>query len=403
MQLQGAVRRWKYRDHQRHFSELSLPFHRIRESFAVVPYNAETGRGSQRVQPSLWVNKLRTVIESGEYTPTSWSSTIPPHLQSHVQMEGDQFSFSTEEKLPLVDAGGRLAALELLLSQWEEKVRTAASTAERDQAQRNITDIENLPITLVLYLDGEPQIDFIRLQQGRPVDATLLFSLTVNNDGFDDPAYCTARDIAHELNSDPSGIFCGIIRMDARKTARNSKINLASLAARGPSDMATSLIGLARMGDRFGFSPKQLSRIVSLAADHLSKHSRLTSFRMPLTVPDAGATAGSASMLIGLGVILSYRMGINKLATPSPLLFNELLSAATRACSDPVRGTFTTGTKRQMMRELASAFFESEPVEMHLLVQDGATYAVPVDLCRLLSPGAFAMPRLPKLVAETVS
>lgn len=392
--LAGPFHTWAYNGHSRRFANLCLPWMQAIEFFRRVPFDAATGHGCQRNQIKPHAKNLARIIERGEYTPTDFAVSVPPHLQSRIHFETAKdgtptFRLELQDRdvLPETDGGHRSDALQQLYEECERQSEGAPTQEARDKALHLMQQIEQLPISFKLYLDGEPLQDFGRLQEGRAVDKTLLLSIALATDEFkDDASYSVAKEIATVLNGSRESEFMGRIRFD---TTTDKKLTLKTLTADGSGDLSTSLIGLARVGGYFDQSVKTMAHCVAVCQRRmLDKLKDLTNHGYPLTLPQHGGTLGSATMYIGLGICMAYRMGLHKLQLPSDVMLADLVSAARLAFQDPIEKTFPTALKRKLIGRFAEEFFRDESCEVHC--------GVPVGLVELLSASSYNLPPLPK-------
>lgn len=395
--LSGPVRRWKFLEHTRLFSELTLPFADIVNLVEPVPFDARTGRGSQRQQFSSHVSSLRREINTGAFTPTTWSANVPPELQKSVQLSSDGTAFTLNLKdgqsLLLTDAGHRRAALLTLHEEWVDSLGKAKTFAERARAEQAVADIEALPITVLLYLNGDPQSDFLNLQKGRSVDKTTVLTMSIERGEFDDPAYPLAKSVADLLHKDRQSPFFGLIQFDSTKPVKDP-VRFSTLFARGSSDQGYSLVGLAKVGSYFGMDGKRLANAVVQTFQALktraAKESTFECLRhgFPLAPPEAGGKCGSCTMLLGLGVCVAFHMGLLGQSIPGHDILGRAVDAARRTLSEPVRGNFGGPLKRKWLGDFAMDFFRDISGEVH--------EGLPLLLCQILSAGTFGRVALPR-------
>lgn len=387
--LAGPVHTHTLFSKKRRYSVLTMPFHEVLSYFEPVPYDATTGRGEQREECPAQVRALKKAFESGEYTPTCWSASVPLEMQGAVHYEDGGSSYRLEIpqdregkglSLPLTNGGQRRAALLRLMEEWEEELREAETEPERARIEAVLQDLADLPVTLFLYLDGAPQLDFLRQQLGRKVEPTLILALSLETETIDDPVYSLAQEVAALLQKTPGSPYFAAVQLDARSKG----IPLATLMAKGPSDLAVSLLGLARVGLKFDMDARVLTNLFTTIRLALKERcDDILNLGYPLTLPERGGTRGAATMYIALAVCLAYRMGVRGLKTPSAELLGALAEAAEKALGTPLSGNFSAASKRNLVGNFAERFFADEDGPIH--------ECVPLALCELLSPTAFGL------------
>ena len=383
LSLHGEVHVWDFGDVKREYTTVTIPFATAAQIIKAEVYSAKTGHGEQREEIDAWVKKLKTSMEQGKFTPTSISvGTKEKHrkaLRFHeldgtrlVELEIDLDSTPT---LPLLNAQQRFAALKRIRKQ-----------AENPDVQAKI---DALPVTAIIYLDGSTREDFINLNQGKAIDAAHLLSLKVQTKTVaekDLPYYRVAVDIAKQLASDPDSPFVGQIRFDSRGIA---PLTINTLCAKGGSDIGTSLMGLAKVALHAPNGPydaeamaetfKTAYRVIKEKAPDLMLPNKV------ITPPPEG-TRGSATMLIGMAVVLAYRTALE--TDSDDVVHEQLVEAAQTTLDDMISGNFSGPIKRDYLGKFTACFFKDVEVEKH--------HGIPKELVKILSASTFAVPKLPK-------
>jgi hypothetical protein len=363
----------------RTFVTVVLTFREIRKSFQVDLYDALTGDGEQRPEVDAQAKALKKAIQAGTFTPCPLSAGVRPrHLRAarFDDLPGGARRFSLEleagDHLPLTDGHQRLCACERILEEGDESVLDLA-----------------FPVTILL--DGDTKLDFLNLQKGRSIDTTHLMSLQleVGEVAPKDAKFLrTARDVARRLNKMDASPFQKFVRFDSARST--CPIPLKSLCAKGAGDLATSLVGLARVGLTCGDTPATpdwLAGMVCEAVRGLRKYApEAAGVRRVLSPPPDG-NRGSYGMVICLGTLLAYRVlseGRDH-ATEDDL---EKLAAAARSVDAPINKHFSSARKRLLAGELAKEFFADDACEKHA--------GVPTRLVAALAPSALGLPPVPK-------
>lgn len=389
-QVSGPIHTWRFKTHSRLYSTVTLPFKDAVSLMRVNAFNGLSNKGEQRVQSQTHVNALAAAVSSGEFTPTPWSCNVPPHLQDRLNMGPDTFSLELgeDEFLSQTDGGGRRRALEKLLKDAETALakESAKPVPDKDvvaSCELIIEDIRDLPVTVTIFLDGEPPKDFLNLQKGRPVDKATIFCMESATDAFDDPAYNSAVEIARILHSDKSSPFVANIRLDSLSKC---PLPISTLCAKGSSDLSTSLIGLAIIGEYLGLDNRKLAACVTRIFTTIEKrYPDLLQSPSPIAPLSNSGTKAASTMWCGLGILLALKAGHESLD-----LHSQELSEVCYEVLGHVRidGNFNAGMKRAWMGELATAYFKDWAERLH--------QGVPLVLAQQLSPTAYKVGPLRK-------
>jgi hypothetical protein len=329
------------------------------------------------------VKVIRKEIEDGNFTPTSVSVGVrefkqegTPHPEIHQELGRVAVTVPDGATLPLLDGGHRFQALELLYQQ---------------EAYRE--NIGKSDIVAILLLDGNTKKDFLNLQKGRPVDKSHIHSLSVKAKllaAKDANVLTFAYDTAILLNTDERSPFKNQIRFDSHGV---SGIPISSLSGKGASDIATSLVGGAKIALGCGKDPAWLAENIIIAFTYLKANaSELFEQGMKLTPPPNG-TKGSATMIIGVGNMLAARVGLQGELKANNKDIEKLVEAAKQTLSEPVKGNFSGALKRDLMGAFAEKFFaDVEHLDFH--------FGVPKKLVEVLSTSTFSTPKLEKVKVE---
>lgn len=396
MIITGAVNFFNFGKHSRRYSNLTLTFREILELSEVRPFSSLTMKGEQRHQEPGHVRNLVTSIRSGTHTPTSMSCNVPLELQAAVQYQqgpdgGQTFTLDTGNiKLSQTDGGHRRKGLEMLVAEMQKTLQKEQQRPTPDLevvalAEVLIEDIYSLPFPLMVYLDTNPQLDFLNLQKGKSVDKSVEFTMKSTAGQFEDPAYQCAVELGAMLHKTERNPFFGQVRLD---TGTRSHLPVATLCARGASDQSTSLIGLATVGEYLGLSNASLVSSISKIYQQISKrYPELLEMGLPLTPFANGGTRAASTMWVGLGILLCWHAQDSSIPAAS---VGELCETCYEVLRDArVEGSFSAADKRVYMGSLARHLFSGVTGEpMH----DG----IPLKLVKTLSATAFNAPKLKK-------
>jgi hypothetical protein len=391
--LMGEYTKWSLFDHERAYGTVqNLPYKDATELIMPNRFVGAKGTGSQRELVLPHVKKLRKEMEEGTFTPTVVSAACTKKHVVALDEVAKRFTLKVDSDTPLdqTDGGHRFEALRVILKALEQELAEDPTGPDAEMNKRWLEQVRNMPVTVVVYFDGDPQKDFVRLQAGKAVDATHLLSLRIVQRMEVDPAVKTAFETAKLLHKLEGSPFRDQVRFDSRGRL---PLPINTLCARGSSDIATSLVGLARVGLAAGKNAAWLAAVVVDAYAAVEKHAPdLLQYGRVLTPMANEGKKGQSTMLVGLGTMLAYRLvATNKDKALSGDL--EALAAAAKATLwEPVVGNFSGPMKRALMGEFANAILADVAVDKW----DSNGKEIPVSLIKTLSASAFAVDPLPK-------
>lgn len=380
IEIDGDVQVWGVGEHSRRFVHGVLPYRLARRAFRPELYDAVKGRGEQRPQIIAHVRSIARDIAAGQFTPTPVAvGTRKAHAKA-VQYEFGRahLEVDPDNPLPLTDGQQRFGAIDTLLE-------AAKKAGNADLVKQT----EELPIPFILHVDGNTQLDFLNLQKGKNVETSHLMSLAVQQGllkGKDGSAVALAQEIARELHTTPASPFHKYVRFDSKGS--KMQIPVTTLCARSASDLGTSLVGLAKVGEAMGVTdPKTLAGYVVATWKTLQTAPGLIGEGYPLCPPPEG-TKGGATLIVGLAVCLAYRLKNDQRTQPDADDLDRLLEVALSTFMVPLRGAFSAADKRVFLKEFAEDFLGGCLGERH----QGLT----VELQTILAPSAFGNSALPK-------
>ncbi len=280
------------------------------------------------------------------------------------------------------------------MKELKEKIEKSEGD-EKTNNERWLAQALELPITVIIYFDGNPQEDFINLQLGRNVDTTHLLSMRLRQRMKEDGAMKLAFDIAKELHKLEDSPYQNLIRFDSRGSL---PLPVSSLCALGGSDIGTSLVGFARVAlANEKKDAKALSLLFQGLFKTLNEFDEKTTKESGVGILDAGkaltpmsndGNKGSASMLVGVANCLLYRILANGQTEASAEDYEKLVSAASATLDLEMKGNFSGPAKRKLLGAFAKEFLRDMDVEMH--------EGIPVTLIRTLTASTFGVEPLPK-------
>lgn len=382
--VKGPVYTWQFARHSRLYSTITLPFQEATELMRVNAFDGLQNKGEQRVQTAAHVNAIAGAVEDGVFTPTPWSCNVPDELQNRLVMSDGCFELQLQpnEFLSQTDGGGRRRALLSLFNSAQSRLLKEKHKPSPDldviaSCSLVLEDIQAMPVTVTIYLDGDPAKDFLNLQKGRPVDKTTIFAMENAVKVFDDPAYQMAVDVAKLLHKDKASPFFGNVRFDS---ISKCSLPISTLCAKGASDLSTSLIGLAIIGDYLGLGAQKLAACITRTFASVEKrYPDLLQNPSPLTPLSNSGTKAASCMWVGIGTLLALKAGHGSLDANAQELSECCYEVFQHV---EINGAFTSSMKRVFMGDLAKAYFRG--VENVTLHED-----VPLLLCQYLSATAY--------------
>ncbi len=376
MKLRGEVHNFN----SRKYMVVTVPFETAKNIFRTDVFSALTQTGEQRAVFGAHSRKIRKAMQSGNYTPAAFTVGIRDSHKEGLSFadvevdEGDGPRNYTEatlelaegDYLPLVDGGHRTDAL--------NEIGEAAA---------------KLPVTTLVLLDGNTALDFLNLQSGRTVDRAHMLSLNVarNSNTKDHEVVKLALEAGRILATNTESPFYNVVKFDSTGL---TGIPISTLASKGASDIGTSLVGGARIARFVEKDAAWLAAcIIKVYKTLKEKSPDLFATGRVLTPPPYG-TRGSATMFVGLGNMLAYRLAAQKSAVPTEKDLQVLVDAAEQTCDKVVKGNFAGPVKRNVLGDFADKFF-ADVVDV-----DKTHEGVPLELVNLLSTSTFGVSKLEK-------
>jgi hypothetical protein len=410
--LTGPYTTWELFDVKRQYGTVqNLPYEAAVELIMPVRFNGQTGKGSQRDLVVAHVRKLKGEMRKGLYTPTNVSASCTDSHRKGLTLGADgQFGLTLDSEDPLNQSDGqhRFEAVRELAQELKERIEELDEGREDDglgpkekvelaNCCRWLAQIKTLPVTVTVYFDGNPARDFVALQMGKAVDASHLFSLSVQEKMATDPDLATARDVARQLHKQEGSPFQNCIRFDSRGSL---PLPLKTLCATGASDLGVSLVGLAKVG-RLGGHDRGVAFMARAVADAYRTLVKvdeemvessdddlgILGEKRVLTPMANGGTKGSSTMLVGVGVCLAYRLAALGRETATDEDLTLLADAARQTLDHPVSGSFTSPEKRRYLGRFASVFLDD--------LEDQKWHRLPIGLLSTLSCSAFGVEKMP--------
>lgn len=385
MLLHGKYHEWKIGDYVRRYSIITMPYGQFENFCSAYTYDAITGVGEQRELFSPHAKTISRAMEENTYTPTPISIGLHESHRSRLKIDPKDQVFRLEtsgddDKLPLTDGNHRLTALSYFLAR-----------AKNVGDENLVNDILRLPITFTLYLDGDTQRDFANLQMGRPVDKAHMLSLKLQK-LINDPDMHMAFDICRKLNEERGSPLEGTIRFDSHsdKDSVLKKMPISTLCSK--SDLSTSAIGWAKVANSAQFSENHIVKLFIDGYKYLVKKDEgIFDQGKLLTPPGKGGTRGAATLLIGIGLVWTYRMAAVQRKRPSDkdyeILFNSVNEVLNQSIDDPTM--LSAPNKRALMGQFAGLVLADNPAGEE--VHEG----IPMGLIELTSVSTWGLGEIP--------
>lgn len=408
------VRRW---------TTLNLPFSEVVEWFFIKEYEdkAELAEekdipkeGFQRGQAPAHVSHIyKDMSTPGRYTPVGWAGGVFPWHEKNLKIDATtgrvSVKVTSKNKLPLIDGGHREAALIKKHKELTAALEKAKTEEEKAKIQKRLDLVNKTTVTIQLFLDHKYlQQDFLNLQKGKPADKNMVKSIEERHGLVDPdvlPVVNIGRDVAHCLAEDKDSFIYGQVKFDASSTGK--PIQYSSVTTAGPSELATSFVGGAKIA--LSFDPKHdapwLEKTYNEAYYAIqeygekdpedSKGKRPALFRpdhiLTPTLMNKG-TRGGVALLIGLGNMLAWRKGFRGQETATEDDLKQLVKAAEAVMNKPHSGQ-SASDKRALMLEFAQEYFmdfQQDYADPNL-ESVGLDNGVPLPLLSILNYSTFGL------------
>lgn len=394
--LTGNFTTWTLFDTTRKYGTVqNLPYEQAIEAIMAVPYRGDTGKGQQRDIVEGHARDLRKEMRAGTFTPTPVAAALEPRHLKNLTLDDETFVLEVDSEDPLLhtDGGHRFVAIGNIIAELTERLESVKDEAEKADLERWLAQAKQLPVTVTVYFDGDPQKDFINLQKGRAVDASHLKSLAIAAGKEKNPALGVAFDIARLLHKDGQSPFHKSVKFDSRGSL---PLPIATLTATGGSDIGTSLVGLARLGLAHGKDAAFLAEAVTTAyltlkaaSDKAEGDDGILEEGKVLTPVGNNGSKGASTMLTGVGLCLAYRLIALGKAQADAADLTKLVEAAEHSLNKTAKGNFSGPVKRALLGKFAKEFFAD-------LADAPRHQGIPVPLLKALSCSTFAVNPLPK-------
>lgn len=384
--MSGPLHRWtldpsgqNYRD----YTVVTIPFKEFNAAVRPEYFNGGTGKGEQRKVLEAYAKRLARELAGHAYTPTSFGVGLTKKQQEECVAYGEDgrvtITVPAGKPLRRTDGNHRSTSLLALLSK-----------AREDGDDKLVALIEGLPVTAFVYLNGDPQEDFINLQSGKAVDANHLFTMKLRRKSLGEKVQGDmerALEVAKLLNAADASPFHSHIQLDTRGPAW---LKFTSLAAKGSSDQSTSLFGLVRVCPEA--DAKWLAATIIHVFNTLAEgEPDLVTEGMPLAAPKEGVV-GSCGLLVGVAICVAYRLSLRAKDARQMTVDDQLalLDAAKKMLGKPA-DDLSAAAKRRLIREFAVDYFSD------LGEDDGVTFHdnLPVGLLDRIPPSAYQARPLP--------
>lgn len=383
MLLESTYSEWSLLTANRKFAVITKPYSEIVKLMSPNRYDATSGKGEQRHVHEGHKRKLLKALKEGTFTPTPVAASLDEDYQKKVELDEESLTFKLSIKkdklISQTDGGHRFAAIASLREIYADQMDDE-NTEKAELAQMIVGQIDALPIVVVVYLDGSPQEDFINLQSGRTVDKTHILSMRIQRN-MSDGNFKFAFELALLLNETEGSPFFEKIRMDSRI---NLPLPFSTLCSRSSSDLSTSLVGLSKVCAMRDWKPAMAAKLfVQLYKKLKSDCAEALEVGKVLTPMGQGGSKGAATMMVGLVILLAYRLiqEDKKAATKEDLQF--VADAVNSELDVEVAGNFNSARKRDLLQSFGSVYFADFDVPKH--------EGLPVKLFTAIAPSAYGL------------
>jgi hypothetical protein len=359
----------------REWISVNVPFAQAREVFKPEQFSADSGVGEQRGLVEGNVKVIRLAVENKDFTPCAVGVGLRPEHQQFVlrSADGKQITLNLPQgtTLPVLDGGHRLEVFERLLSEGKQEVL-------------------GWDVPVLVHLNGDPKRDFLNLQKGRPVDKAHMQSLQVQTNLLPEKyaaSISLAYKLAKALASHKDSPFYNQLRFDTRGA---SGIPVSSFTSKNASDLATSLVGAAKIIQLAQKDESWYVNVLLEAFKAIKAFAPETTDLGKMLCPPPSGTKGSATMIIGVANMYAYRLMLTQKEASDKMELAVLLKAVKQTMAQSVRGTFSGPVKRKTMQDFTDKLF-ADAVKVADTCQ-----GVPAALVTLLSVSTFNLPKQAK-------
>ena len=379
-EIVGEVHTWSLRPGlERRYMSVTIPFRQADRLFRCHVFTIESPGGEQREAGLVHVRLLKRAIEAGHYTPAGFHAGLRQERRDWLTEKDGVATIRVPDRhaIPLTNGGHRFAALRQIL---QEALDT--------QHQELAAAVFNLPISIIILLDGKTSEDFVNLQISRRVDPTLIAMLKTIHRRYsevDQPIADMALEVARLANTTKDSPFEELIRFDQSKTTRIYPFK--SLFSE-KWDRALGYYGLCKLGISMGMSAEQINNVVCAIFRTIKDRDPelFEEGKMLKTFP--AGKRGAATMILGVATITLYRMKLKGETVPSEDTLTYMLESAQASLNETITGSFTANEKRIRIGQFTKDLFQDLDIEKH--------EGVPRELAEMFGTNQFAVSRLPK-------
>lgn len=363
MDFKGKYLYWNLGPKEKHrtFTVLTVQYGTIREFLTVKRFNLD-GEGYQRETTQSWVNKLSSEFSSGNFSPTVFYANTNSTHNIHKQEGIVTLDLNSENPLEITDAQHRLNALEIIRN--------------TNIICQNLVD--ELPVVILVNLNGNPATDFLNYQRGRPVHKNHMVGLKIMNEQIPpdkNQLYQTGYQLAKSL-----AFFR--YKISFFDGANSNTIPVYTLLPNSSSEIGNSLIGSAALIVKFNKTNN----------DYLDffKETVLTlESKIPILFVNGhlfcGPPKGSRtylSLLIGLVNLLFY-----KSLTENDFDLNHHLSTIQKVYERSSTGLTALPKRREILKMAGESLFTN-------LSTDLLHHKIPIGLIKIWSSSCFGIPMM---------
>lgn len=370
MLIQGQIHSWGIKKSRR-YMVVTLPYEQARKAFKAEVYSVKDGRGEQRDNKRPHVKYLQKEIAEDRFTPTV----------VHVSLRDKHRSLLTTQEVDGVVMG--------TIDLGEDRTLPLTNGSHRNSAIANLIHdgveaANQLPVTALILIDGDPKVDFLNLQKSKSVDAAHMLSLKIQTrtvGGKYSAVMEHAMKTAKFFDGHADNPFAKQIRFDSRSV---KSLPFSRLCKTSTAEILCSFAGLSTVS--CGIEPQTLSQWLIKLMKHVEAECpELIDEGQLLQPPPDGKYV---TLWLGLLTLLVYRVQFLEREEPHLEDLDAFVRAANESLNVPINSITSTEHKRVYLRLFASGFFQDLETQKHC--------GVPLELVKTLNASCMGLEPLPR-------
>jgi hypothetical protein len=352
----------------------------LRTFFTVDVYKVQDQTGEQREATPKRVNYLSSVMTNEQYTPSVFTASLTSIDQAVFNKGRVTVNLSSDNKLPLLDGGHRMLAMEKL-------------SRDSEQTKRKV---ENQPIPLMLLLDPDKRKgDFIALNQALGINKSHLLSMRMDQNLIDPKKavyFKIARKLALHLHEWLESPFHKMITFGGSSIA---PLSFSAIASDRKGDGITTLFYSAKLLEATERSEEWFYQQIKYVDSFIKNNTSCGAEGNLLCVSGA---RGCSNLLLGVINQWCYYLYLHNRDSVKPVDEKALKNALTIVFSEPVAGDLSSKRRKNLMRDFAQLLYKSIADDNES--QIGCHFGIPIGLLILTSASSFGIENPPVPLAE---